>query len=878
MSDTDLFQQLEKTLGTQYSIERELGGGGMSRVFLATELALGRKVVIKVLPPALAASVNIERFRREIQLSAQLQHPLIVPVLASGVMEGLPYYTMPFIEGESLRARLSRDRELPLGDAVRILRDMVSALSYAHEKGVVHRDIKPDNVMLTRHHAVVTDFGVAKALSAATNPGNSLTSMGVALGTPAYMSPEQATADPNTDHRADIYAVGATAYEMITGRQLFSGRSPQAMLAAQAVEIPEPIEKHRPTVSPVLATLVMRTLEKHAADRPQSADELLHVLDALATPSGGMTPTMSTPAAAARGKPKWLTIGVPAAALLALGVFAAAKLLAKPPVLEADKVIVVPFQNKSGDSKLDQLSTLATDWVTRGIVETGVVDIGQFTPEKDASGKVKESAFEVPNLVKAARGQDAGRIVMGSFYSRGDSVQLQAQVIDANDGKIIGSIPAVTGALSDPMPAINEVRARVMGALAQMSGVERTGLSSIDAPPSYEAFKEFMRGQEAFDRLAFREALSFYKRAHQLDTGYYAPLVRMVYVYTNMGNLTAADSLGRMLNERRERLSDYEGYYLDRGMAWTRGDYPAAYVAAKQIARIAPKSSSAAYIAARSAIPVNRLHEAANAFAAMDIEKSHSSGYYSDYAATLHMLGDYEKSLDVITRGKKMFPDRVELLAREVQALSALHRPAEVKQLVELSMTRPGNPSGVMLSAARELAAHGHPAESKEVALDALEWTTTHQVVDNVSNVGGTQVGQGIDTTMTRQTARGALMILAGQVREANELGRKVLAVRSECIQCRSLIGQSAAILGDTASARQQVEALLQMKMPYLQGQPIYAAALIESRLGNKARAVRLLREAISKGVAYQSFNDAEPAFLSLRGYGPFEVLLKPAD
>jgi hypothetical protein len=220
------------------------------------------------------------------------------------------------------------------------------------------------------------------------------------------------------------------------------------------------------------------------------------------------------------------------------------------------------------------------------------------------------------------------------------------------------------------------------------------------------------------------------------------------------------------------------------------------------------------------------------------------------------------------------------MLAREVQALSALHRPAEVKQVVELSMTKPGSPSAVMLSAARELAAHGHPAESREVALDALDWTATHQVpVDNqISVTLGTQVGQGTDTIVTRQTARGALMILAGQAREANELGRKVLAARPECIQCRSLIGQSAAILGDTASARQQVEALLQIKTAFLRGQPIYAAAQIESRLGNKARAVRLLREAISKGVAYQAFNDAEPAFFSLRGYAPFDVLLKPVD
>ena len=276
----------------------------MSRVFVAEELSLGRKVVVKVLPPDLAATVNVERFRREIQLAAKLQHPHIVPVLAAGISGGLPYYTMPFIEGESLRARLARTGELPVQEAARILRDVLSALSYAHEHGVVHRDIKPDNVLLTGNHAVVADFGVAKALSASTNPGSSLTSLGVALGTPAYMSPEQAAADPTTDHRADLYGVGAMAYEMLTGQQVFSARSPQAMLAAHVSQRPEAIDVRRPSVPREVSSLIMRSLEKHAADRPQSAAEMLAQLEAAVTPSGatsphaGLAPTGARPALA----------------------------------------------------------------------------------------------------------------------------------------------------------------------------------------------------------------------------------------------------------------------------------------------------------------------------------------------------------------------------------------------------------------------------------------------------------------------------------------------------------------------------------------------------------------------------------------------------
>jgi serine/threonine-protein kinase len=218
-----LRDQLQDALGSAYTITRELGGGGMSRVFVAREESLRRNVVVKVLPPDLLAGVNAERFDREIELAAGLQHPHIVPVLTAGQMEGVPYYTMPFVDGESLRARLTAQGALPMTEVIGVLRDVAKALAYAHERGIVHRDIKPDNVLLSGGSAVVTDFGIAKALSAARTvaPGGTLTQIGTSIGTPAYMSPEQAAADPATDHRADIYSFGCLAYEMIAGRPPF---------------------------------------------------------------------------------------------------------------------------------------------------------------------------------------------------------------------------------------------------------------------------------------------------------------------------------------------------------------------------------------------------------------------------------------------------------------------------------------------------------------------------------------------------------------------------------------------------------------------------------------------------------------------------------
>src|SRR5213082_1412299 len=304
----------------------------MSRVFLAEEVRLGRSVVVKVLPPEMAAGVSAERFEREIQLAAKLQHPHIVPVLTAGAQGDLLYYVMPHIAGESLRARIAHERALPIGETVRILRDVCDALAYAHGHGVVHRDIKPDNVLLSGKHALITDFGVAKAVSSSTGSGSgTLTSIGMALGTPAYMAPEQAAGDPNADHRADLYAVGVLGYELLAGRTPFGGLSPQGMLAAQVTATPDPVSQHRDSVPPALAALIMRCLAKHPADRPQSADEILGQLEAIATPTGG---TLSEPSAVSSGTQAALRRSHPVRvttlfALAAVGVLALTQLLVR---------------------------------------------------------------------------------------------------------------------------------------------------------------------------------------------------------------------------------------------------------------------------------------------------------------------------------------------------------------------------------------------------------------------------------------------------------------------------------------------------------------------------------------------------------------------
>src|SRR4051812_26465702 len=283
----------------------------MSRVFVALEHALGRTVVVKVLKPELGAGMNRERFRREIMLAAQLQHPHIVPVLSAGEHGELLWYTMPFVEGVSLRDSLAHAGAFSARTVTRVLHDVLDALAYAHRRGVIHRDIKPGNILHHGSHSLVTDFGVAKALSAAL-PHSGTTSVGIAIGTPAYMAPEQLAADPSADHRMDLYAVGLLAYELLTGTQPFSGSSPQATMAAQLTRMPTPLEECCPGVPPGLASLVMRLLAKHPDDRPATAAAALAELENLTTPAGAPASSVSGEAVVATAR-KGETTAPPAA-------------------------------------------------------------------------------------------------------------------------------------------------------------------------------------------------------------------------------------------------------------------------------------------------------------------------------------------------------------------------------------------------------------------------------------------------------------------------------------------------------------------------------------------------------------------------------------
>ena len=281
----DLRELLQHSLGTGYRLSRELGGGGMSKVFVADDPAVGRRVVVKVLSPDLAAGVDVDRFKREIQLAVSLHHPRIVPVLSAGQSgDDVLYYTMPFIEGETLRALVDRERQLPLERALAIARDVADALHYAHGRNIVHRDIKPDNILIEREtgRPVVTDFGIARAIERAADD-SAVTSTGFTLGTPTYMSPEQAGAERDLDGRSDIYSLGCVLYEMLAGAPPFTGPNARSIIARHMTEPPPDVGTVRPDLPTGAAVLLKRMLAKSRNARPATAALLIDGIDNYAT-------------------------------------------------------------------------------------------------------------------------------------------------------------------------------------------------------------------------------------------------------------------------------------------------------------------------------------------------------------------------------------------------------------------------------------------------------------------------------------------------------------------------------------------------------------------------------------------------------------------
>ena len=512
---TGLREQLQASLGAAYALERELGGGGMSRVWVATETALGRDVVVKVIAPELTGGLSAERFTREVRLAARLQQANIVPVLSAGDAGGLPYYTMPYVRGESLRSRMAEGAPPNLGECVSILRDVARALAYAHAQGIVHRDIKPENVLLSGGTAMVTDFGIAKALTASRtqdgSTGATLTQAGGTIGTPAYMAPEQAIGD-TVDYRADLYAWGVLAYELLSGAHPFGRHTtPQQLITAHLSEPPAPITGAKPSLPPALAALVMQCLEKDPARRPGSAAAVLTALDTVAAP-------VASPETSAARVPRRRMTEVLVAAGLLIAALTVWVLLprgdAKAPGPAAEQSLaVLPLANLSGDESDDYFGIGLAEEITRALAKTGVRVIG----------RVSAGALQARGLDERAIARELGvsSVLTGTVQRAEGQVRINVSLLSAADGSVRWT-EKYDRPLTNVFAVQDEIARTVATTLLGSLGGRAAGATRAETADP-EAHALFLQGLVLFNRRgapSLQQAIGLFERAAARDPKY----------------------------------------------------------------------------------------------------------------------------------------------------------------------------------------------------------------------------------------------------------------------------------------------------------------------------------------------------------------------
>ena len=716
----DLAARVGPLLAGRYVIERELGRGGMATVFLAQERKHARPVVLKVLNPEIAALWSTDRFEREVQIAARLGHPHIVGLIDSGEVDGLLYYVMPFVEGETLQARLMRDGALPMADTLLLLRDIADALTYAHRMGVVHRDLKPANVFCVNRHAFLLDFGIAKLLRPAPGQGP-LTQLGAAVGTPGYMAPEQKLADPGIDHRADLYSLGVLAYEMLLGElpddEVRHGLSAKTLTA------------RRPELPPEVAELVVQCLEPDPLKRLDSAETILQALD-------GMVGSSSFHIRRPRRRTTALVFG----GLLAVAALVAVMLVSRGGGAGGtgtlgEPLAVVALVNETGDPSMDTWGRMAGDWLTQGLQETGLVTVVPWPNALQASEviRTRQAAGEVVDPVQVARQETGAAVVItGSYYLVNDQVEFRVHITDAEDGTLVGAPPTVTAHRDSVHSAIRTLRDRMMGAVAILRDTRLESISDLARhPPLFEAYQAFDRGIERYNEQDYGVAIEKFREAYVLDTTFTVALLYAAVGHWNREEYQAVDSLLTIVRRHTADLSAYHRYRAEFLEAYLVGDAQRALESIRLAADAAP-GSDAAYRLADVAVRMGRPEEALAALETLDPDRGAMRGwsaYWLVLTHARHMMGDHQPELEAARAMRQRYPDRRVGVALAARALAAMGELARLDSVLEdarsLPQTTYWSRGAAMVVAGEELQAHGWAKESTAMLERAVHWLQT---------------------------------------------------------------------------------------------------------------------------------------------------------
>jgi tRNA A-37 threonylcarbamoyl transferase component Bud32/tetratricopeptide (TPR) repeat protein len=876
-----LLAQLQAELAARYTVEREVARGGMAAIYLAEDVRHHRRVAIKVLQPDLGARLGAERFLREIQVTAKLHHPHILPLHDSGEANGLLYYVMPFVAGRSLRERLREELQLPVNEALDIARQVADALEYAHGRGIIHRDIKPENILLTEGKAIVADFGIARALDAA--GGERLTETGLAVGTPAYMSPEQAGGS-RLDGRSDLYALGCVLYEMLAGQPPFPGPTPQAILARHAVDPVPSLRTVRPTIPQALEHVVTRLLAKVPADRFPSARAFAEALAAAPSTIAVSAPEPHTIAVTPRRQPTAFAgrRGVLAAALVAIAIIAGvvAALTRKPTALNPRRVLVLPFQNRTADSTLNALSDVAADYVARGLrVTHGVNDVVDARSQAEAGSRRLDPA----GARAIALGAGAGEVVLGAYdRAPGDTLQFQAEVLDTRNGRAVRLIGPVRAPIAARLAALDGLRTRVMAAVGSLLDEDFSDATSL--PGTYEAFQEYKAGIEVLDGTCGGEAdcraFEHFRRAAAMDSNFTLPLTDIAF-HSLWGNCARVDSIAVLLRLRRDSLPPADRTRLLVPVALCHGDQTEAVGIVTQAVDEVPADE---WLLTKKAMLLQLSNRPRGAIDIVD-RFDETRALLPDQNVPIllgayHRLAMYDSALAYIARTRPLklntSADLRGLFAtEELASLAGLGRVADVaRRLQEMVGQFGAERQGLMVvdlleGAGQELAVHGHPAEANQAFERAIAWIKAQPAEQQA--------------TFESRAAWADVLNSAGHWDEARALYRALAAADSSNEDVQATLGDLAARGGERARAERIDRWLAGHWHKRVSGAgseawALYQRARIAGLLGDRDRAIGLLRVAAQKGFTGWRVAHLDPDLAPLRTEPAFQEWIRPKD
>jgi tetratricopeptide (TPR) repeat protein len=831
---TDNLARLTAALGRRYVIERELGRGGMGTVYLATDRKHARRVAIKVLPPDVASALGPERFLREISIVARLTHPHILPLHDSGQASGLLYYVMPHIDGESLRQRLCQAPPLTLGEALDITRDVADALAHAHAHGVLHRDVKPENILLQDGQGLLADFGVARAIG-----DEQVTDSGLAVGTAAYASPEQAAGSRGLDERSDVYALGCVLYEMLAGpapkgRELLAGRFAEPL---------PPLTALRADVPAWLDAVAAKALAGQPDRRYPSAAALRDAL--IAPASGSPAPEARAVQPAGRARMRWVLAG---AAALLLVAAALALLPSRPPGMDPTRIVVGGFENRTGDSALGAIGDIAADYIARGLATTQLLkDVYDARAMARVAGQ--------PAQVGIAAGRDlarrvgAGTVLGGNYYRMGDSLHFEAQLVEAGTGRLLLALQPVTGPLQEQTRVIELLRQRVMAGFAVVFQPAFGDWQGTGLPPTYTAYQQMLAAGDDLWIFEAEKAIPHLQQAIAEDSTYSGAKVQLAYALSHSGGCREVDSIAEALRPAATQLAPADRGMLAYALGSCRRDHAAQLAAAKAVLQAAPQSIGFTVLGGINAIELGRPREGLRILQRLDarhvpLSEQQASVYWGFVNYAEHDLAMIQQDSNGgrIARGSVLAPlaDSA-AVRRRVDETIRQADPDELAgaQCEVLELRAHGSATAAAALLARLAVARG-PAAAADVAVTPCFWNlySTHYY--------------------------------AGRLEEAKVAYEKVLLQDSTNVKAHAALSAIAARLGDSTRLERQRRwlAASDHELAFL------GLARIAAIEGRKAEAVSLVHQALDHGLE-RHFLHLDPDLDPLRDYPPFRELMR---